>query len=236
MTDIKTSLEVTNEEAIVGDVSTFDTNELKIRAFNSFAAQNRAVTREDYKTIIYKMPAEYGAIKRVNVVRDQDSFKRNLNIYLISEDSAGKLTPTNSVIKENLKVWINKNKMMNDTIDILNAKILNLGIEYTIIGDLETNKYDILSNSILTLKNEYSRIAEIGEPFFISDVFDTLKKVKGVVDVVKVKIVNKSGGSYSDIVLNIDNNLSADGRYIQIPDNVIWSIKFPDVDIKGAVI
>lgn len=234
--DIQASIEVTNEESIVGDVSSFSTGELKIRAFNSFAAQNRAVTKEDYQTMIYKMPPEYGSIKRVSVVRDQDSFKRNLNVYVISENEVGKLTTTNTVIKENLKVWINKNKMMNDTIDILNGKILNLGIDFTIIGDLETNKYDTLASSIFALKSEFSRIREIGEPFFITDVFNVLKRVKGVVDVVRVKIVNKTGGLYSDIKFNIDNNMSSDGRYLNIPDNVVFEIKYPSVDIKGSVL
>ena len=92
--------------------------------------------------MIYKMPGQYGSIKRVNAVRDEDSFKRNLNIYVVSEGSNGKLVRTNDVIKENLKVWINKNKMINDTIDVLDAKILNLGIDFTIVGDLETNRFE----------------------------------------------------------------------------------------------
>jgi len=234
--DIRSSIEVTNEDAIIGDISSFGTEELKLRAFNSFSAQNRAVTKEDYKTMIYKMPGQYGSIKRVNVIRDQDSFKRNLNIYVVSEGSDGKLISTNIVVKENLKVWINKNKIMNDTIDILDSKILNLGIDFTIIADLESNRFDTLSNCISALKREFSRVREISEPFFLTDVFNTLKKVKGVVDVVKVKISNKSGGVYSNIKFNIDNNLSSDGRYVQIPDNVVWEIRYPNQDIKGAVI
>lgn len=236
VSSVKASIEVTNEDAILGDVSNFNASELKIRAFNSFAAQNRAVTLEDYKTMIYKMRPEYGAIKRVNVVRDKDSFKRNLNIYILSEDVNGKLTTTNSVIKQNLKIWINKNKMLNDTIDILDAKIVNMGIEFTAVGDLESNKHDVQANAILALRTEFQRVREIGEPFFITDVHNTLKKVKGIVDVVKVKIVNKRGGIYSDTKLNIDNNLSPDGRYIDIPANVAWEIKFPTSDIKGAII
>lgn len=234
--DIKSSIEVTNEEAIIGDVTKFSASELKLRAFNSFSAQNRAVTKEDYQTMIFKMPPEYGAIKRVNVIRDQDSFKRNLNMYLISEDSNGKLITTNSTIKENVKVWINKNKMINDTIDILDAKILNLGIDFTIITDLESNRFNVLSNSIKSLQSEFLRVRDIGEPFFITDVFSVLKKVKGVVDVTKVKLVNKSGSVYSDIKFNIDKHLSADGRYLEIPDNVIWEIKYPLADIIGATI
>lgn len=233
--DVQSSIEVTNEDAIVGDVSTFSTNELKIRAFNSFSAQNRAVTKEDYKTMIYKMPPEYGSIKRVEVVRDQDSFKRNLNVYVISEDENGKLVRTNTVIKENLKVWLNKNKMLNDTIDILDAKILNLGIDFSIVGDLESNKHDVLANAVFAVKSEIARIREIGEPFFISDIFKALQKVKGVVDVTRVKLINKRGTVYSDIKFSIDNNLSADGRYLEIPSNVVWEVKYPDQDIRGAI-
>ena len=234
--DVRSSIEVTNEEPIVGDVSLFGTEELKLRAFNSFSAQNRAVTKEDYKTMIYKMPGQYGSIKRVNAVRDEDSFKRNLNIYVVSEGSNGKLVRTNDVIKENLKVWINKNKMINDTIDVLDAKILNLGIDFTIVGDLETNRFETLTKCVSSLRREFSRIREIGEPFFITDVFNTLKRVSGVVDLVKVKIINKSGGTYSDVKMSIDNNMSSDGRYLNIPENVVWEIKDPKNDISGAII
>ncbi len=234
--DIRGSLEVTNEEPIVGDISNFTTNELKIRAFNSFSAQNRAVTKEDYKTVIYKMPSEYGSIKRVNVVRDQDSFKRNLNIYVVSEDVSGKLVQTNLAIKENLKVWINKNKMLNDTIDILDGKIINFGIDFTVVGDLETNKFDVLSRCTSALKIELNRVREIGEPFFITDILTTLKKVSGVVDVIKVKVNNKTGGTYSNIKFNVDNNISPDNRYIEIPENCVWEVKYPSSDIRGTVV
>lgn len=82
---IRESLESSNEEPIIGDIANFSTNELRIRALNSTSAQNRAVSREDYRTLVYMMPSEYGAVKRVNVVKDNNSFKRNINIYLISE-------------------------------------------------------------------------------------------------------------------------------------------------------
>ena len=65
--------------------------ELKTRIYDTFATQNRAVTALDYKTLSYQMPTQFGAIKRVNVYRDLDSVKRNLNMYVISEDSNGNL-------------------------------------------------------------------------------------------------------------------------------------------------
>lgn len=232
---IKASLEVTNEEKITGEAPRNNTEEVKIRALNSLSAQNRAVTLSDYKTLIYNMPAKYGSIKRVNVVRDQNSFKRNLNLYVISEDESKKLYTTNQIIKENVKVWLNNNRMINDTIDILDAKILNLGINYVIVNDLRYNKFEVINECSVALRNFYSYTREIGEPFFISDVSRVLKEVKGVLDIVSIDIVNKYGGSYSDLKYDLDQYRSPDGRYIEIPENVIFEIKFPDQDIRGAV-
>lgn len=232
---VKNSLELTNEEKIVGHVKQDSVDEVRLRAMNSLSAQNRAVTLQDYKTLVYNMPNAYGSVKRVNVLRDQNSFKRNLNLYVISQDENEKLTATNEVIKENIKIWLNNNRMINDTIDILDAKILNLGIDYTIVVDVRYNAQEVLSRCSDRLKQFYAYVREIGEPFFLSDVNRVLKEVKGVLDIVNVEVVNKVGGQYSDLSYDLEKNRSADGRYIEIPDNVVYEIKYPNDDIKGAI-
>ena len=85
------------------------------------------------------MPAKFGALKRASVVRNPDSFKRNLNLYVLAEDSNVKLIAPNSLLKENLKMWIGRYKMIHDTIDILDAKIVNLGIRFKVVADPEIN-------------------------------------------------------------------------------------------------
>lgn len=235
MNGVRASVEVTNEEPIVGDVTLPNAEELKIRVFNSFAAQNRAVTLQDYIALTYSMPAEFGAVKRVNVIRDPDSFKRNLNLYVVSEDENQTLTRTSLTIKENLKTWLNKNRMINDTIDILDAKIVNLGVNFAVVGDLERDKYDILADANLALTSLFSDVKDIGEAFFITDIYDALKRVPGVTDVTKVKVTQKVGGVYSDIRFNISEQMSSDGRFIEAPQNVIFEIKYPVDDIKGVV-
>lgn len=233
--NIRSSLEVTNEEAIVGDVTIPDAEEIKKRIYNSFAAQNRAVTMQDYQALIYSMPPVFGSVKRARVVRDADSFKRNMNVYIISEDSDGLLTTANSVLKENLRTWLNKNKMMNDTIDILDAKIVNYGIEFSIVADFERNKHDILTDAIAAVEDFVTDIPDIGEPFFMTDIYTVLKDVEGVVDVTRVKLKEKCGGLYADTRFQISDNTSADGRYVEVPENVIMEMKFPEADIKGTV-
>ena len=230
------SLEITNEEKIVGDVPRNTSQEIKIRAKNSLSAQNRAVTIQDYKTLVYNMPNEFGSIKRVNIIRDENSYKRNLNMYVVSEDEEGSLTETQQIIKENIKIWLNENRMINDTIDILDAKILNLGINYTIVNDYRYEKSEVLSSCAQKLEELFSHTREIGEPFFISDIQRVLKNVSGVLDVVDIQIENKYGSPYSQLQINLDTIRSADGRYLEIPKNVIFEIKYPETDIKGAVV
>ena len=153
----------------------------------------------------------------------------------ISEDEYGKLIQSNSAIKENLKTWLNKSRMINDTIDILDADILNLGIEFEVVGELTMDKREVLNNSLFQIKQEFSRLRDIGEPFFVTDVYKALKKAKGVLDVTDVKVTCKNGGLYSDIFADISQITSPDGRYVDVPMNSIFEIKYPDNDIKGSV-
>ena len=92
------SVSVNNPSPILGDVDAVSVDEARILATDSFATQNRAVTKSDYMSIVYRMPPELGSIKRINVFQDNDSFKRNINMYVLSEDSNGNLTQTSSII------------------------------------------------------------------------------------------------------------------------------------------
>jgi hypothetical protein len=67
-------------------------------------------------------------------------------------------------------------------------------------------------------------------------VYNSLKKVDGLIDVVEVKILLKNGGLYSDVFFDIDNNTSVDGRYINVPLNTIMELKYPNDDIKGTIL
>ena len=235
LSSVVSSLEVNNDQPIVGDVALPTTEELKHRIYNVFSSQNRAVTSEDYQSLCYSMPAKYGAVKRVNIVRDSTSLRRNLNLYVLSEASDGTLAISNSTIKENLKQWLGQAKMISDTIDILDAKIINIGIEFTAIAALDTNKFDVLSDAASKLAVYYASKFEIGQPFYVSDIYTLLNKMKGIIDVTQVKIVQKSGLNYASNPVDINMLYSADGSHIDCPKNVVFEIKYPAVDIKGTI-
>ena len=153
----------------------------------------------------------------------------------MSEDSFGKLAQSNNALKENLKVHLNRYRMVNDTVDILDAKIVNIAIDFEVVSSEEVNKYEVLDSCIRALRERFAASMFIGERFYVTDVYTALNKVRGVVDTSRVSLVSKTGGDYSSSSLNIEQYMSLDGRYLSAPDNVILEIKFPQIDIKGTV-
>lgn len=233
------SVECSNDDPIVGDITNIDisVDELKTRINNFYSAQGRAVTKQDYTSLIYSMSPKFGAVKRCMVVEDNNSFKKNINIYVVSEDSAGSLIQTNNIIKQNLKTYLSNYKMINDTIDILDAKIVNIGIEYQVVGIKDFPKQEVIRNCILTLNDRFNnRKFDIGEPISISDIYTELSKTTGVSDVISVDIVLKTGVGYSDTFVSLKNLLSSDARFLRCPKNVIFEIKSIINDTKGTVV
>tara|TARA_R110002074_G_scaffold146111_2_gene295477 strand:- start:524 stop:2314 length:1791 start_codon:yes stop_codon:yes gene_type:complete len=230
------SLEVINEDAIVGDVSLPTSDELKQRAYSSFATQNRAVTRQDYISMIYRMPAKFGSVKRATLIQDRDSFnQRNLNIYVVSEDTSGDLVASNSVLKTNLKTWVEQYKMINDTVDILDAKIVNIGIDFVAVAASGVNKSDALTAATNSLRLYYVNQFDIGEPIMITDIYRILNGTTLITDTVSVKVVVKSGTNYSDNGFDALRATSADGRMVTPSSDMIFEIKDFFKDITGTI-
>ena len=233
---VRQSLEVTNEDPIVGDITIASVDELRQRVYSHYATQNRAVTIQDYEAISYAMPPSFGAVTRCSFERDFDSFKRNLNMYVISKNKLGNLTSTNTTIKNNLKTWLSSYKMINDTIDIRDAVVVNYGISFSIVADYEENKYDVIALATQRLKNwATNQQYDIAEPIYVVDIYKELQRVPGVIDVLDVQLLHRQGGNYSNSDFDFNSNLSADGRYLNGQVNTIFELKFPNTDIQGSV-
>lgn len=238
ITSTGNSLELTNEKNINGSFSEMSNEEIKIRARGAYSMQNRAVTKEDYISLCYNMPAKFGTIKRATLLKDETSFNgKNLNLYVISSDSLGSLIPTDNIIKQNLRNWINQYKMIGDTIDILDAHVINLQIEFTVVGFANINKFDVIESCISTLSDYYTnQYFDIGEPFKISDVYKLLNSVPTVVDTKAVNLFPKVGAKYSNYDIGFEDLISDDGRYLIPPKQAVFEIKFPAVDINGEIV
>mgnify|MGYP003676129275 CR=1 FL=1 len=221
---VVSSLEVTNEE------------ELKQRAKSYYATQGRAVTRQDYESLIYNMPNKFGIIKRVSVVNDPSASNRRMAIYVISEGTDGKLITANSKIKQNVKHWLSQYKSLNDVIDIYDAKIVNFGIDFKVTVDPQFSNENVLSRCNAAIRKYFSNQLYIGEPVYITRLYAILSKVEGVADVKKVNIRQKTSAGYSPVRMNFKEALSQDGTFIVTPKNVIMELKNSSSDIKGVLV
>jgi hypothetical protein len=233
---IKASLEVSNDEVIAANTSMPTSDEMRYRAHASFAAQNRIVTRNDYEIYCYQMPPQFGAVKRASIVNDPGGTNRRLALYVVSEDKNGYLVQTNETIKLNLKTWLQKNKMINDGIDIYDTKIVNFGFSYEFVVDSQYNSLSVMADVDAKLRSLLAEKFYIGEPLYLNKIYSTINKTTGVVDTILVTPEIKSGGSYSSVSINIEDILSEDGSYIRAPNNVVLEIKFFDDDIKGTAV
>lgn len=230
------SLEITNEEPIVGATESMTTEELKQRAKGYYTTQSRAVTRQDYESMVYNMPNKFGIVKRVSVVNDPSATNRRTALYVVSEDQSGKLTTASSSLKTNMKNWISQYKAMNDIVDIYDAKIVNFGIDYKVVLDTRFKDINIIGRCNAAITEYFNNQLYIGEPLYITRLYSILGKVEGVADVKTVRVMQKRGADYSAVNINFDDAMSSDGTYIMTPKNAIMELKYPNRDIRGTLI
>ena len=236
MRSVRASAECLNEEPLVGDNVVLSTEEIKQRAYGKFYSQNRAVTMQDYKTMIYSMPEQFGAISRCSIVQDNDSFKRNLNLFILAKDKNGRFALSNEIIKQNLKYWINRHRMINDSVDILDGRIINLGVKFTVLSENGVNKFTVLQRCYSALANLFSLQADMGQPLDIMKIYKKLNLVAGVADTTRVQIVRKFGSNYSGNSYDLEANYSADRRFLLIPHDAVYEFKYLDTDFEGVIL
>ncbi len=236
LTEIRNSLEVVNEEAIVGNSLEFTIDELKVRSKNYYATQNRAVTKTDYEAVAYNMPNKFGQLKRVNIINNPFATNKKLAMYVVSSNKDDHLVRTNDSTKRNLVTWLNDYSSINDVIEIFDAKIINFGINFEIDTDKRYDTTSVLFDATQRLKDNYSEKFYIGEPIYINDIFKILNRTEGVVDVKNVEIINKFGSVYSTTQIFMEDFISNDATFYKAPKNVVFELKYPDSDIKGLAL
>lgn len=243
------SIAVTNPIPATGgnDAETFD--EIRQNALASFAAQNRAVTKEDYIVRAYSMPQKYGSIAKAYITKDtqltEDSIFNServpndlaLDLYVLGYDNQQKLTTVNTATKENLRTYMGHHRILTDAINIKDAYIVNIGIEFEIITLPDQNGNRVILDCITRLQ-EYFDITlwQINQPIVISNVYTELDRIDGVQTVVSVKFKNLYDPNlgYSGNAYDIDI-ATKDGIIFPSLDPSIFEIKYPNNDIIGRV-
>ena len=230
------SLEPYNTEEIVYDSSLPTIDEIKYRSYAINSSQNRIVTKQDYEAYVYQMPPSFGIVKRVCVYNDPSGTNKRLTLYVISQSKNGNLAMVPTAGKNNIKAWLNKNKMISDVIDVKDPVVINVGFDYKMVVDSRFDRNEVLARVQEKLEQKYAEKMYIGEPLYLTEIYNTINKTRGVIDTVKVKAKMKSGTGYASRIVEIVEILSKDGTYLNTPKNCILEIKNPSTDIKGMVV
>tara|TARA_R110002020_G_scaffold466227_1_gene688647 strand:+ start:5114 stop:6976 length:1863 start_codon:yes stop_codon:yes gene_type:complete len=237
------SLRITNPQAAVGGGGGDTLEEIRQNTMMMIASQKRAVTSDDYLIRALSMPSNYGSIYKAHIdtpkVRDnQVSTIETLNLFILSRNSTGALTYANKTLKNNLRTYLSQYRIIGDNIEIRDAFIINISINFEIIVLPEFNNQEVLLNCINKLKNHFSLDKwQINQPILMRDLYVMLDKCKGVQTVKDIHIMNKAGttSGYSAYAYDIEG---ATKNHVVYPslDPSIFEIRYPDTDIKGQVV
>lgn len=233
------SLIVTNITPAVGGSDQPGIEELRGLISYNFAAQNRAVTLNDYKSLIETMPSTYGAPAKVNVMEEDNKVR----IKLLSYDDSGNLTDiVSTTLKNNILNYLTEFRMINDYLDIVSGEVIDLGLEVDVMIDKNQNQTEVLRD-IITRITAYFSIdkRKMGDPLFVGELMSDITNVSGVVNVVEIKVFNKTGGEYSSSEVSVAYKVPATKEIgqtdmtIHMKSNQIFQIRFPNKDIKIRV-
>jgi hypothetical protein len=246
---VRNSIAVSNPEPATGAKTADTLQDIKNNALANFATQNRLVTREDYIVRAYSMPAKYGSVAKAYIVPDdqiaQESYQDKkipnplaMNLYVLGMNQSAQLTQLNQAVKENLKTYLDYYRMVTDAINIKDAFIINIGVDFEITVLSKYNSNEVLLNCINALKS-YFNISnwQINQPIVKSDVFNILGNVKGVQSVINVKFSNlyDTDFGYSGNVYDL-NTATKNGIVYPSLDPSIFEVKYLDKDIRGRVV
>lgn len=221
--------------------------ELRQNSLRAFNEQRRTSTFQDYEVRALSLSPKFGSISKAYAIQDQvtntnrdisylsESNPFAIALYVLGYDNEGKLTNVPNTVKENLKKYLSEYKLASDSINIYNAFIVNIGINYDIVLRPNYSGRDVILKCSNVLKEYFNTNKwSINQSINISQIYTLLDKVVGVQTVQNVEVVNKQGGVYSQFGYDVKTANRSNIIYPSL-DPCIFEIKYPDQDIKGRV-
>ena len=235
---VRNSIDVTNDQRASGGESAPDINVLKSKIATFRSMQNRIVTKEDLLARVYSLPSNFGRVYRAGI-RTNPNNPLASQLYVISRNTANQLIVSPDNLKKNLVTYLNQYRMISDAIDILDARVINLKVTFSVVVDPSENRELVLRNCLINIKQYFDiKNFDIDQPLIISDVQNILYNSRGVISLVSLNINNISGEidgrGYSDQTYDITANTYR-GIVFGSPGS-IFEIRYKDYDIIGTVV
>ena len=171
-----------------------------------------------------------------------------MNIYTLGYDNNKNLAPLSQIVKQNLSTYLSQFRIVTDAVNIKDAYIINIAVNFSILTKVGFNKNDVLLRCVATLQDFFNIDRwQVGQPIVMSDIAYELSLVDGVASVVKptennpndlpIVIENKykTTEGYSGNFYDINSGI-IDGVLYPALDPSIFEIKYPNTDIQGKVV
>jgi hypothetical protein len=238
------SIAVTNPVAAIGGKDGDTVEELRLNSLGTFQNQLRTVTKEDYLIRALSMPSELGSISKAFATPETiqeltlGELPTVMTLYVLGYDINKHLSVASTALKQNLRTYLSQYRMINDSVKIKDAFIVNIGINFDIITYPNFNNSEVILRCIDALTNYFAIDKwQINEPIILKDLFILLDKVEGVQTVKNVEIINKTGSSlgYSDYGYDIPA-ATLNGVVYPSIDPMIFELKYSQQDLKGRIV
>ena len=238
------SLTVNNPNPATGGGNGDSTEDVRLNSMASYASQLRTVTQEDYLVRTYSLPSQYGSIAKAYVEPSKlentlpGESNSVLDLYILAYNNNSQFVNASSALKQNLSTYLSQYRMINDSIEIKDAFIINVGINFEVVVLPNFNSNQVLTSCITKLQS-YFKVdnMQINKPILINELYLLLNSIEGVQNVKNIDIINKVGESlgYSKYAYDVIGATQS-GVVYPSQDPSIFEVKFPNTDIKGRVV
>lgn len=244
---IRDSVSVNNPDPAFGGQNKKPLDTVREEAIANFAAQNRAVTKEDYILRCFTMPAKFGSVCKAYVEQDwqlnswNDSNKVPnpfaLNLYVLSYNADKQFVASNQAIKENLRNYLKQYRLLTDAVNIKDCFIVNISVKISVITYPGENSNEVILQCLERAKQLFDNDKmSINAPIIISRITSELDRIPGVQTVQDIQFENEidTNAGYSGIVYNVKNAIRNGILYPSV-DPSIFEVRFPNRDIQIRV-
>jgi hypothetical protein len=234
------SLRCNNLTAAIGGANPPTLEEVRQMVSFNFSAQNRAVTINDYESIIRTMPSQFGAPAKVTITEENNKIK----IKLLSYDNDGKLTElTSNTLKQNIANYLSNYRMINDYISVESANVIDLAVTLDIVLDASQNQGALVTQVIDIVTRYFSPTnRQMGENVYVSDIRRQIQALDGVISISDILFFNKVGGQYSSSQTS-QRYIDSETKQIELIADTIFAeptqtyqVRFPNKDINVRVL
>lgn len=236
--NVRNSIEVSNPKQASGGEDAPTVDELKALIPMVKNSQDRIVSSQDLLARVYAIPSNFGRVFRA-AVRPNVNNPLAAQLFILSRDNQQKLITSPDTLKQNLVKYLSPYRLISDAIDILDAPIVNLTLQFEVVIDPSLNRNVVLQAVLTKLQKMFNvKNYHIDQPIILADVRNAIYAVQGIVSVDRVDfdnvINNVNNRTYSDVMFDVSTNTTK-GMIIPPPGG-IFEIKYPEVDIVGKVV